>query len=559
MTNDFIVEKLELATKLMELHAQNEFKIRAYSNAVFNLDKNINPLANMPLETLVLQPGVTKSVAEKIIEIASTQTFVELEQLISDTPSGVIDMFNIKGIGPKKIRTIWKDLAIENIPNLLQACQEGQVAKLKGFGDKIQQTIIESIAFSNSKLAKLRMNKAEALALEILDQLQELFQHVEIVGDVAVYSEETDRLDFLVKSENAFLDSLKLKNWPQGNHQIENSSPTRWYGTYATHTIPVQIQFVKEADYTKQVFLSNASQAHLQLINADGTFLTTLQETQSEIEAYKQTGFAYIVPEMRTGHNEFAWANTYSANNLVQYQDLKGSLHNHSTYSDGGNTLKEMAEKCISMGLEYFGIADHSQTAVYAKGLSPERVEQQFEEIDMLNTQLAPFKIFKGIESDILGDGALDYQPELLAKFDYVVASIHSNLKMTEEKAMHRLITAIENPYTTILGHPTGRLLLERPGYPVNYTKIIDACAANNVVLEINASPWRLDLDWRYIYQAMEKGVLLSINPDAHSTNGLEEMRYGVLNARKGGLTKEFTFNAFSLEQIQNHFIQKKA
>jgi DNA polymerase (family X) len=559
MSNDFIVEKLELATKLMELHAQNDFKIRAYSNAVFNLDKNTNPLATLALDQLVLQPGVTKSVAEKIIEIATTQTFAELEQLIADTPPGVIDMFNIKGIGPKKIRAIWQELAITDINQLLLACQKGEIAKLKGFGDKIQQAIIESIEFNQSKSAKLRMNKAEALANQIKSELEELFTEVILIGDVAVYNEETDRIDFLIPSSSSFMDSLKLKKWPNGNHQMENSSPNRWYGTYQNHQIPVQIQFVSPDDLVMQQFIGTTTEAHLQEINTNGQFLDALAKTKNEVTAYESLGLPYIVPEMRNGRKEFEWAKKYTNANLLAYHDLKGTLHNHSTYSDGGNTLLEMAQKCKSMGLEYFGIADHSQTAVYAKGLSPERVEQQFAEIDELNKQLAPFKIFKGIESDILGDGSLDYEPSLLAKFDYVVASVHSNLKMNEAKAMERLVTAIENPYTTILGHPTGRLLLERPGYPVNFTKIIDACAANNVVLEINASPWRLDIDWRYIYQAMEKGVLLSINPDAHSTIGLEEMRYGVLNARKGGLTKQFTFNTMNLAQMQAHFNHKKA
>ncbi len=244
---------------------------------------------------------------------------------------------------------------------------------------------------------------------------------------------------------------------------------------------------------------------------------------------------------------------------LITFDDLKGTLHNHSTYSDGVHSLEQMAKYSKEeLGLEYLGICDHSKSAFYANGLTIDRLEQQWKEIDQLNETLAPFKIFKGIESDILSDGSLDYTDDILAKFDFVVASVHSNLKMDEDKATSRLIKAIENPYTTILGHPTGRLLLSRAGYPLDFKKIIDACAANHVVIEINANPLRLDLDWRWHRYALEKGVLLSINPDAHRMEGLHDMQYGVFVARKGGLSKDKCLNAFSREEVQKLFLQKK-
>jgi DNA polymerase (family 10) len=242
---------------------------------------------------------------------------------------------------------------------------------------------------------------------------------------------------------------------------------------------------------------------------------------------------------------------------LIEYNDLKGALHNHSTWSDGLNTIAEMAKACQKMGYNYFGIADHSKAAFYANGLSEERIIAQHEEVDKLNASNPKFTIFKGIECDILYNGQLDYANDVLATFDYVVASVHSILKMNEEKAMSRIITAIENPYTTILGHPTGRLLLLREGYPINHHKIIDACAANNVAIEINANPYRLDLDWRYIDYALNKRIKLCINPDAHSIDGLKDMYYGTLIGRKGGLTKENCLNAFTTEELKNYFKQK--
>ena len=262
---------------------------------------------------------------------------------------------------------------------------------------------------------------------------------------------------------------------------------------------------------------------------------------------------------MREGLSEVHKAQQNSIPTLLEDKDLKGILHNHSTYSDGIHTLEQMAEHCRQSGYEYLGISDHSKTAFYANGLQENRVLEQHIEINKLNQKLFPFRIFKGIESDILNDGALDYADNILASFDFIVASIHSNLKMTKEKATQRLLTAIENPYTTMLGHPTGRLLLKREGYPVDHKAIIDACVANNVIIEINANPYRLDMDWRHVLYAIEKGAWISINPDAHSMAEYDNMRYGVLVGRKAGLGKEQTFNALSVEQVATHFESKKA
>lgn len=262
---------------------------------------------------------------------------------------------------------------------------------------------------------------------------------------------------------------------------------------------------------------------------------------------------------MREGFFEIEAAKKKTLPILITDSDIKGCFHNHSTYSDGENTIEEMANQCKLLGYSYFGISDHSQTANYAGGLKPDDILKQHTEIDQLNTIYGEnFKIFKGIESDILADGSLDYPTEILKTFDFIVASIHSNLKMDIQKATERLIKAIENPYTTFLGHPTGRLLLRRQGYPIDYHKIIDACAANKVIIEINANPWRLDLDWRFVHIAIEKGVQLSINPDAHNIKGIQDIHFGICVARKGGLTPASNFNSQSLSDVSAYLSRRK-
>ena len=276
---------------------------------------------------------------------------------------------------------------------------------------------------------------------------------------------------------------------------------------------------------------------------------------ESEKALYEDRGFPFILPELRDLPIEES--SKINTENLVRWDNIRGILHNHSTYSDGANSLEEMALACRDLGMEYLGICDHSKSAFYAGGLSIEKVIQQHAEIEKLNSKLAPFKILKGIESDILSDGSLDYLDEILESFDLVVTSVHSILNMDMDRATKRLITAIENPYTTILGHPTGRLLLSRKGYPIDYKKVIDACAANGVIMELNAHPYRLDIDWRWIPYCMEKGVQISINPDAHKKEGYNDMHYGIHVARKGGLTNDFLFNGKPLNEMINYLSKK--
>ncbi len=569
MTNEDIVELLDLSAKLMELHDGDPNKIKSYSTAAYYLDKyNEKPFADMTEAELVKLQGVGKSIASRIKEIVDTGTFPELGELLGKTPEGVLEMFKIKGIGVKKIRTIWRELGIESVYELEQACENGSVAKLKGFGGSTQQKILESIAFLKSQRGKLRMDKADYLAEKLKDILRQYFENVEISGTVRLGSEVVDKLEFLVGDESPADAQKKLALIPELDCNPRMSSPFIWRGMLRESGVAVEIRTVSPERIKAELFLDSAGSDHLAKRTTGGTTLFQLASRGSfaeEADIYKEAGLPYIIPEMREGLAEWDWAGANQAEDLVTWDSLKGILHNHSTYSDGRNTLEQMADYCRELGFEYLGIADHSQSAGYANGLTADRVMLQWQEIDRLNTRYAsegkerPFRIFKGIESDILGDGSLDYPDEVLAGFDFVVASIHSNLTMSQEKAMDRLMKAIANPYTTILGHPTGRLLLSRAGYPIDHKTIIDACAEYRVVVEINASPWRLDLDWRWIQYCVEKGVMLSINPDAHETAGYLDMHYGVKVARKGGLTRKSTFNALNIEEVGRWFAEKRA
>jgi DNA polymerase (family 10) len=338
------------------------------------------------------------------------------------------------------------------------------------------------------------------------------------------------------------------------------SGPLRWRGKFTDSSLMLDIRFCRPEEFGNKILYYTGNIAHLHQTNENGKSLLELvnQSHKEEAEVYKKFGWPVIIPELREGLFEKEFLQQGKQDDIITIDHIRGILHNHSTYSDGKNSLLEMAENCKNLGYEYFGITDHSQTAVYANGLDESRLEQQAEEIDQLNPGLAPFKIYKGIESDILNDGSLDYPDAVLQTLDFVVASIHFNINMDIEQATRRLITAIENPFTTILGHPTGRQLLVREGYPIDHEKVIDACAQNGVVIEINAHPWRLDMEWRYVHKALERGVMISINPDAHEIAGLQDVLYGVNVARKAGLPRKMTFNAMDVKEMDRYLLKRR-
>ncbi|PSR54597.1 DNA polymerase/3'-5' exonuclease PolX [Adhaeribacter arboris] len=563
MKNKEIIRSFRLAVSLLELHDENPFKIRTYSNAVANLERVDVPLESLQISDLEHLEGIGKSIASKIFELNQTGSFPELDALLAATPPGVVDMLRIKGIGPKKIRVIWKELGVETAEDLLQACENNQIAALKGFGSKTQETIKNGLLYSESSKGKVHYATVEKYSNELVSFLQTNLQTnlVAVAGEVRRRLEIIETMLFIAAPPDPLQVPVLLQQRPELQFDEVKSGPFVWRGQETQTGVRVEVKIVAADSFYNALFQYTGAAAHLNSLYNDTDCLLQLvnqQKFASEEEIYQQAGLPYIQPELREGRQEIAWARENQLPDLITDEDLQGILHNHTTYSDGAHTLATMATYCRDQGYHYLGICDHSKAAFYANGLVEHRVKEQHREIDELNQKMSPFRIFKGIEADILADGSLDYNDDVLRTFDFVVASIHSNLKMEEKKATERLLGAIQNPFTTILGHPTGRLLLQREGYPIDYKTVIDACAFYKVIVEINANPWRLDLDWRWVDYALSQGVLLSINPDAHSTGGYHDMHYGVQVARKGGLTKEMTFNAWPLEKVTNYFEERR-
>lgn len=563
MDNKSIIRLIRHSVALMELHGESDSKIKAYNNALFNLERETNALSGMTCAELEKINGVGKSIAAAIDEICRTGTSSTIEKLTSETPEGVIEMLGLKGIGAKKIRQLWQELEIESCDGLLQAIDEGKLAKLKGFGEKTQVNLKQAILYKRQHDGKLLYAEAEVLMNFLIQNITRKFPDA-VVSESGAFRrrvEIVDELTLVVGTEDSHPIKEYLDTLDGLNYHRQQSSPFNWRGVFEGANLPVRIRFTFHEDFYKILFITTGSHAHIHhCIKEDDSLYTLVKNAKnipSEKAIYDLAGLPFIEPEVREGQFEFASGDPLPQ--FIEIKDLKGILHNHSTYSDGKHSIEEMALYCQELGYEYLGISDHSKSSFYyANGLYENRVKEQQKEIDELNKKLAPFKIFKGIECDILPDGSLDYDNDVLASFDFIVASIHSVLNMDRQKATQRLIKAIENPFTTILGHMTGRLLLQRDGYPVDHKAIIDACAKNNVVIEVNAHPRRLDIDWRWIHYALSKGVMLSINPDAHAKEGYHDMRYGILAARKGGLTKDMNLNSLTLSEITQYFRNKK-
>lgn len=555
MDNYAIADNFALLSKLMDIHGENSFKAKSFASAAFTIEKLPVQLKDTPPEQIFKIKGIGESTGKAILEMLEKQQFALLDHYIQVTPPDILEIMKIKGLGPKKIATIWKELEVESMGELLYACNENRLLLLKGFGQKTQENVKQNIEFYLSNKHRFLYAEVEKIGKDLEKQLQTLFAPapVSLTGAFRRNAVIIDEIELLIAaSTNNIREQLSLL---PGFH-LEASNDTHLVWTNE-EKVKVITHSCMQAEFYSQLFLTTGSPAFIDKFNVYGGH-TAIAGAASEEEIFSKADMDYIPPFLREGINEIEQARNRQLPQLIQPTDIKGIIHSHSQWSDGLNTLEEMATAARKQGFEYLVISDHSRSAFYANGLDAERVLAQQSQIDELNTKMAPFKIFKSIEADILNDGSLDYPDEILATFDLVIASVHSTLKMTEEKAMARLLKAIENPYTTILGHMTGRLLLSRNGYPVDHKKIIDACAANNVVIELNAHPRRLDIDWTWLHYAIEKNVLISIDPDAHSIEGFHDTYYGTLAAQKGGITKANNLSSFSVEMLNTFLAERK-
>jgi DNA polymerase (family 10) len=554
--NAYIADQFSLLSKLMDIHGGNSFKSKSYAAAAFNIEKITGPLSEIPAEKLPTLKGIGDSAAKKITEILETGKLQALEDLILATPAGVLEMLNIKGLGPKKIATVWKEMEIETLGELLYACEENRLLLYKGFGEKTQANVKEAIEYYLQNQGSFLYAEIEALYPNIKGYLEKCFgaDAVAVTGNYRRQDNTLDALEFVISKPTEIIKPVFQTAQPP--ELLQESNDTLVYKLknglrLHLHTGAVPLP--------PKLFLTTGPASFAQdFMQQFPNSIASNSTGNDDAAVFTSAGIPYILPCLRDIPGIIDRARNNELPSLIQANDIRGIIHSHSNWSDGSNTIEEMAKACIEKGYEYLVISDHSKSAFYANGLQEERIREQHRYVDELNARFAPFTIFKSIECDILNDGSLDYSPEVLSTFDLVIASVHSNLKMTEEKAMMRLLNAINNPYTTILGHMTGRLLLSRRGYPVDHARVIEACAANDVVIELNAHPRRLDIDWSWIDNALAKQVMISIDPDAHSIEGYDDCKYGVLAAQKGGLTREKNLSSFSLDAFRRFISERR-
>jgi DNA polymerase (family 10) len=529
MSNKEIARKFNLLGKVMELHDENPFKVRSYTSAYASLRKVSSPLVEMSEEELSEIKGVGKAIVGKIVELRDSGSMVTLQRYVDITPPGIFEMLQIRGFGPKKVKVIWNQLNITTPGELLMACQENRLVELKGFGMKTQKALQEQLEFYFASRGQVHYAYVIDEANELLVLLQDRFSQklVELTGEIRRKMPIVNAIEILTTASEEEMEAFILE-------LAEEIPELLSYKGYA-----VEITQVEEAYFGMEQFEKSASKEFLEAADIE------YEAYEEEESIFLEWDMAFVDPEYRESAMAVDQAKYGMLPDLITNEDMLGVVHNHSTYSDGLHTLKEMSDYTRDNGFQYLVMSDHSKAAFYADGLKEDQVEAQWAEIDQINASYDDgFRVYKGIEADILNDGSMDYGNDFLSQFEVVVASIHSQLNMDMEKANRRLIKAIENPHTHILGHMTGRLLLSRAGYPIDHGLIIDACAANGMIIELNANPQRLDMDWTWIPSALEKGVMISINPDAHVRESIHYMQFGVHVARKAGLTKEQCLNS---------------
>ncbi len=567
---------LEEVGNLLELSGGNPFETRAYQNAARALNAQEGDIEEMVRDRSIERvPGLGKTLVARITELVETGHMALYDELQAQVPAGLRQMLRIPGLGPKRVRQVHEALGITTVEELKSAAEVGKIATLPGFGAKSQEKVLQGIAFLSEHQDKYRYDIAAAAAEVVLARLRALPQvvRIEVAGSIRRRKEVCKDMDIVasVASDEDRMPIMRALAQSPEVASITGEGETKT-SVVLKMGMAVDLRVVRDDEYPYLLHHFTGSKEHNVALrtyfhprgiklNEYGVFRgDTLIPCKDEVELYHALGMQYIEPELREDTGEIQAARENALPMLVTEADLRGILHVHSTWSDGTATIREMAEAARAMGMSYLGMCDHSQVAAYANGLSPARVREQQSEIDRLNDEYAgAFHILKGTECDILKDGALDFDDATLASFDFVVASIHSHFELSPVEQTQRLLRALENPFLSILGHPTGRIILERPGYKPDLDVVIDRAGELGVCIELNADPHRFDLDWRYQRRATERGVRIPICPDAHSPAGLRNISYGIGIARKGWLTKSDVLNALAYDELVAFFQRQRA
>jgi DNA polymerase (family 10) len=576
MTKEEIAGVLEQIATLLELKAENPFKIRAYTNAARAIETFGANVSNFQDEEAVAKiPGIGKSIALKIKELAETGSLKYFQELSAEFPTGILELFSLPGLGAKKIKALHDKLGISSIEQLQKACEQGRVAELAGFGETTQQKICEAIARRASHVGSFQFGQvaAEAEALRSDLAAHEAALQVDIAGSYRRRREIVHDLDLLVATNEPEAITKFFITHPLVESVIAQG-PTK-SSVRLRSGVQCDLRVVTTAEYPFALAYFTGNKEHniemrsralqrgwtlneyrLALVPVDPNAKkkkspSKIPSVRDEADLYRAVDFDFIPPELRENCGEFKAAEQHSLPKLIEKENLRGTFHCHTVASDGHNTLEEMAEAARELGLEYLGIADHSRSSVQGHGITAEKLLAQVAAIRKLNKTFDGFRLFAGVECDILRDGSLDFSDEVLSQLDYVVASVHSVFNLSESEMTQRVIRALESPFVTMLAHPTGRLLLKREPYQIDIPAVLDAAARTGTWVELNAAPKRLDLDWRWWTLAKQKGVKCVINPDAHRTSRLQDLWFGIGIARKGWLTKDDVVNCLPRGKIE--------
>jgi DNA polymerase (family X) len=551
VTKKDALNAISLTADLLELLGGNDFRALAYRKSERLLERWEGDWDAAVEDAFKDVPGIGAQTGRQMTQLAQTGVFQPLEELRVQVPAGVMELFRVRGLGPKKIRALW-DGGVDSITALIAAAKEGSLAAMKGFGKSTQVKLLEAAEFIQATGERHRLHAAENAFLLLRAQLEGIAE-VHAAGSYRRGFETIGDLDAVaVGDANAIKAALE-------SFGVTPDPKYAWLLNANLEGVSLQLAVANPETCGTALLVMTGSKPFLERAFAASQRLgfgeLTSQglydgyeriPTPTEADAFRALELPYVIPEWREPEHDNV--TLPDPNDLVTLTDVKGMLHVHTTYSDGAHNVREMALAAKRMGMQYLGICDHSQSAFYAGGLTPARVREQWQEIDAVNAEMEDFKILKGIESDILGAGELDYRDDVLAGFDFVVASVHSKFDLSEADQTARLIRAVQNPFTTILGHPTGRLLLRRPSYKLNILAVLEAAREAGTAVEINASPYRLDLDWRHALGAQSQPY--AVNTDAHHTSGYEDLKFGVRVARKGAVTRDRLINALSVDEF---------